>query len=172
MSMKDRSVHIDPLLLTAFASSTGKVFSPSLRLSPYVPSFPTRDQISLAPPCRFCAAITATDSWPPPRNSLGHNKVTTRSPVPTNLRPLCLWTDCGWFDASSESSEAEFASEHKVCPPLKPQTVSELPLWAQIWTLLTMSLKFISFSPFNDDCHFDRWAYIFHLVHDASGVTY
>lgn len=81
-SWMDQWISISFLWLLAFLFFQRQsllAFPPSLRS---VPSFPTRDQISLPPPCHFCTTFIATDSWPPPRNSAGHNKVMTRSTGP------------------------------------------------------------------------------------------
>lgn len=114
MGIKDSSVDIDPWYVFYFfcfyfstISSTSVFFKmpvqPSwLALSPLCAFFyrSVSNLISFAVSFlhhvhndRFMAASTVP---------LGNNKVTSRSLVPTNLQPVCLWTACGWFDANSE----------------------------------------------------------------------
>lgn len=84
LGMPPRAAGVRPLLLNPCAFSlfqwqSSLAFALSI---PSAPSSPTQDQVSLPLPCHFCNTFIVTDSWPPPRNSGGHNKVTTRSPGP------------------------------------------------------------------------------------------
>lgn len=99
----DGSVDIDLLLLTTCVSllPTSKVCRPSLRLSPPCRLFP----LGIKSHYRR-RAISAPHSWRqihgrPHGTLLVIIKSRLGRQVPADLQLLCLWTDCGWFDANS-----------------------------------------------------------------------